>query len=53
MKKMYMKPEIDETLVAAEQALLAGSLDVEVTDAVQDNTDALSKELGVEFNIFE
>ena len=54
MKKTYMKPEIDETLVAAELALLAGSFDVDVTDdEVQDNASALSKELGFEFNIFE
>ena len=53
MKKTYMKPEIDETLVAAEQALLAGSLNVDVTDEEQDNTSALSRELGFDFNIFE
>ena len=46
-----MKPEVDMVLVAAEEALLltASVLD----DEPQANENALSRELGFDFNVFE
>lgn len=53
MKKTYMKPEIDEMLVAVEHAILAGSIEAGLSGEEQDNEQALSRELGFDFNIFE